>query len=183
MPRRPDLKTLGELKAAVGEGSWLESPDAVAPYLTDFRRLYQGSTALVLLPRSVDAVARILRICNREEAAVVPHGGNTSYCGGATPDDTGAEIVLSLRRLNRVRQVDAADYSMTVEAGCTLAEAQAAAREADRLFPLSLGSEGTAQIGGNLSTNAGGTAVLRYGMMRDLVLGLEVVLADGRVLK
>src|SRR6202034_2357537 len=106
-----------------------------------------------------------------------------SYCGGATPDETGAQIVLSLRRLNRVRQVDAADYSMIVEAGCTLAEAQAAARNADRLFPLSLGSEGTAQIGGNLSTNAGGTAVLRYGMMRDLVLGLEVVLADGRVLR
>ena len=182
MPRRPDLKTLGELKAAVGEGSWLEAPDAIAPFLTDFRRLYQGSAALVLLPRNVDEVARILRICNHHEVAVVPHGGNTSYCGGATPDDSGAEIVLSLRRLNRVRRVDAADYSMTVEAGCTLAEAQAAAREADRLFPLSLGSEGTAQIGGNLSTNAGGTAVLRYGMMRDLVLGLEVVLADGRVL-
>ena len=95
---------------------------------------------------------------------------------------SGSQIVLSLRRLNRVRQVDAANYSMIIEAGCTLAEAQAAAREADRLFPLSLGSEGTAQIGGNLSTNAGGTAVLRYGMMRDLVLGLEVVLADGRVL-
>src|SRR5580692_6920708 len=183
MPRRPDLETLGELKAAVGEGSWLESPDAVAPYLTDFRRLYQGSAALVLLPRSVDEVARILQICNRDEVAVVPHGGNTSYCGGATPDDSGAEIVLSLRRLNRVRRVDAADYSMIVEAGCTLAEAQAAARDADRLFPLSLGSEGTAQIGGNLSTNAGGTAVLRYGMMRDLVFGLEVVLADGRVLR
>jgi FAD/FMN-containing dehydrogenase len=182
MPRRPDLKTLGELKAAVGEGSWLEAPDDLAPYLTDFRRLYQGSAALVLLPRSVDEVARIVQICNRDEVAVVPHGGNTSYCGGATPDDTGAQIVLSLRRLNRVRRVDAADYSMTVEAGCTLAEAQAAARDADRLFPLSLGSEGTAQIGGNLSTNAGGTAVLRYGMMRDLVLGLEVVLADGRVL-
>ena len=182
MPRRPDLETLGELKAAVGEGSWLERPDDVAPYLTDFRRLYQGSASLVLLPRSVDEVARILQICNRDEVAVVPHGGNTSYCGGATPDDTGAQIVLSLRRLNRVRRVDAADYSMIVEAGCTLAEAQAAARDADRLFPLSLGSEGTAQIGGNLSTNAGGTAVLRYGMMRDLVLGLEVVLADGRVL-
>ncbi len=137
----------------------------------------------MLLPRSVDEVARILAICNREEVAVVPHGGNTSYCGGATPDETGSQIVLSLRRLNRVRQIDAANYSMIVEAGCTLAEAQAAAREADRLFPLSLGSEGTAQIGGNLSTNAGGTAVLRYGMMRDLVLGLEVVLADGRVLE
>jgi FAD/FMN-containing dehydrogenase len=182
MPRPPDLDTLRELKAAVGSGSWLDSPDAVAPFLSDFRRLYHGATALVLLPRSVDEVAQILRICNREEVAVVAHGGNTSYCGGATPDEGGSQIVLSMRRLNRVRQIDAANYSMIVEAGCTLAEAQAAARGADRLFPLSLGSEGTAQIGGNLSTNAGGTAVLRYGMMRDLVLGLEVVLADGRVL-
>jgi len=182
MPRPPDLKTLGELKAAAGDGSWLEAPDAVAPFLTDFRRLYHGATPLVLLPRDVAVVAQILRICNRESVAVVPHGGNTGYCGGATPDESGSQIVLSLRRLNRVRQIDAANYSMIIEAGCTLAEAQAAAREADRLFPLSLGSEGTAQIGGNLSTNAGGTAVLRYGMMRDLVLGLEVVLADGRVL-
>ena len=183
MPRPPDLNTLGELKAAVGNGSWLEALDAIAPYLTDFRRLYRGATPLVLLPRDVDQVAQILRICNRDEVAVVPHGGNTSYCGGATPDEAGSQIVLSLRRLNRIRQIDAANYSMVVEAGCTLAEAQAAARDADRLFPLSLGSEGTAQIGGNLSTNAGGTAVLRYGMMRDLVLGLEVVLADGRVLE
>jgi FAD/FMN-containing dehydrogenase len=182
MPRPPDLKTLGELKAAVGSGSWLDSPDDVAPFVADFRRLYHGATPLVLLPRNVDEVAKILRICNREEVAVVPHGGNTGYCGGATPDEAGGQIVLSMRRLNRVRHVDAVDYSMVIEAGCTLAEAQAAAREADRLFPLSLGSEGTAQIGGNLSTNAGGTAVLRYGMMRDLVLGLEVVLADGRIL-
>jgi FAD/FMN-containing dehydrogenase len=182
MPRAPDLNTLGELKAAVGSGSWLDAPDDIAPFLTDFRALYHGAAPLVLLPRSVDDVARILRICNREEVAVVPHGGNTSYCGGATPSEDGSQIVLSLRRLNRVRQVDAIDYSMIVEAGCTLAAAQTAAREAERLFPLSLGSEGTAQIGGNLSTNAGGTAVLRYGMMRDLVLGLEVVLADGRVI-
>jgi FAD/FMN-containing dehydrogenase len=182
MPRPPDLHTLGELKGAVGSGAWLDAPEAVAPYLTDFRRLYHGSTPLVLQPRSVEEVAQILRICNREEVAVVPHGGNTSYCGGATPDEAGSQIVLSLRRLNRVRQLDATNYSMIIEAGCTLAEAQNAAREAERLFPLSLGSEGTAQIGGNLSTNAGGTAVLRYGMMRDLVLGLEVVLADGRIL-
>jgi FAD/FMN-containing dehydrogenase len=182
MPRPPGLDTLGELKAAVGSGCWLDSADAVAPFVTDFRRLYHGATPLVLLPRNVDEVAAILRICNRDEVAVVPHGGNTGYCGGATPDEGGAQIVLSMRRLNRVRQVDAVDYSMVIEAGCTLAEAQKAAREADRLFPLSLGSEGTAQIGGNLSTNAGGTAVLRYGMMRDLVLGLEVVLADGRIL-
>ena len=183
MPRPADVHTLSELKAAVGNGSWLESPDDIAPYLADFRRLYHGATPLVLLPRNVDEVAQILRICNRDEVAVVPHGGNTGYCGGATPNETGSEIVLSLRRLNRIRQVDAANYSMIVESGCTLAEAQAAARHADRLFPLSLGSEGTAQIGGNISTNAGGTAVLRYGMMRDLVLGLEVVLADGRVLQ
>src|ERR1700730_10510417 len=182
MPRAPDLDTLGELKAAVGSGSWLEAPDAVAPFLSDFRRLYHGATRLVLLPRNVAEVAQILRICHREEVAVVPHGGNTGYCGGAPPDEAGSQIVLSLRRLNRIRQIDPANYSMVIEAGCTLAAAQAAALEADRLFPLSLGSEGTAQIGGNLSTNAGGTAVLRYGMMRELVLGLEVVLADGRVL-
>src|ERR1700678_3208175 len=181
MPRPPSSATLAELKEAAGAGNFLESRDDVAPYLSDFRRLYQGATPLVLRPRSVDEVARILRVCNRDEVAVVPHGGNTSYCGGATPDESGAQIVVSLQRLNRVRQVDAANYSMIVEAGCTLAGAQTAAREANRLFPLSLGSEGTAQIGGNLSTNAGGTAVLRYGMMRDLVLGLEVVLADGRI--
>ena len=181
MARPPDLDTLGELKAVGGDGSWLDLPEDVAPFTSDFRRIYHGVTPLVLLPRNVDDVVRILQICHREAVALVPHGGNTSYCGAATPDESGAQIVLSLRRLNRVRRVDAADYSMIVEAGCTLAGAQAAARDALRLFPLSLGSEGTAQIGGNLSTNAGGTAVLRYGMMRDLVLGLEVVLADGRV--
>jgi FAD/FMN-containing dehydrogenase len=181
MPRPPDRATLDELKAAVGSGSWFDSPQDLAPYLVDFRGLYRGATPLVLLPRDSRDVCRILEICNRREAAVVPHGGNTSYCGAATPDESGTQIVLSLRRLNRIRRLEPADYSMVVEAGCTLAEAQAAARTVDRLFPLSLGSEGTAQIGGNLSTNAGGTAVLRYGMMRDLVLGLEVVLADGRI--
>jgi FAD/FMN-containing dehydrogenase len=182
MPRAPSSATLAELKAAVGPGNFLDSQDDIAPYLTDFRRLYQGSTPLVLRPRSVEDVARILALCNRDEVAVVPHGGNTSYCGGATPDESGTQIVVSMQRLNRVRHIDAANYSMIVEVGCTLAGAQSAAREANRFFPLSLGSEGTAQIGGNLSTNAGGTAVLRYGMMRDLVLGLEVVLADGRVM-
>jgi FAD/FMN-containing dehydrogenase len=113
---------------------------------------------------------------------VVPHGGNTSYCGGATADESGRQLVLSLKRLNRIRSVDAANYSLIAEAGCVLAQVQRAADEADRCFPLSLGSEGSCQIGGNLSTNAGGLSVLRYGMMRDLVLGLEVVLADGRVL-
>ncbi|HEX3603950.1 MAG TPA: FAD-binding oxidoreductase [Steroidobacteraceae bacterium] len=182
MPRPPSSATLAELKAAVGPGNFLDSQDDMAPYLTDFRRLYQGKTPLVLRPRKVEDVAKILALCNRDEVAVVPHGGNTSYCGGATPDESGTQVVVSMQRLNRVRHVDAANYSMIVEVGCTLAAAQNAARDANRFFPLSLGSEGTAQIGGNLSTNAGGTAVLRFGMMRDLVLGLEVVLADGRVL-
>src|SRR6202048_77652 len=182
MPRPPDRATLDELKAAVGSGSWFDSAESLAPYLVDVRGLYRGANPLVLMPRDSREVCRILEICSRREAAVVPHGGNTGYCGAATPDERGHQIVLSMRRLNRIRRLDAADYSMIIESGCTLAEAQAAARTVDRLFPLSLGSEGTAQIGGNLSTNAGGTAVLRYGMMRDLVLGLEVVLADGRIM-
>jgi FAD/FMN-containing dehydrogenase len=182
MPSPPRPGALEELKSAVGEGGWLDPSSDLSSYTIDFRRLYRGATPLVLMPREVAQVAQILSICDRDELALVPHGGNTSYCGGATPDESGSQIVLSLRRLNRVRRIDVDDYSMVVEAGCTLAEVQAAAQSKERLFPLSLGSQGTAQIGGNLSTNAGGTAVLRYGMMRDLVLGLEVVLADGRVM-
>ena len=182
MPRRPSSEALAELKNTVGSGAWLESAQDVAPFLSDFRRLYQGASPLVLLPSDTGQVAAVLSICNREEIAVVPQGGNTSYCGAATPDESGSQIVICLQRMNRVRHVDAVNNSMIVEAGLTLAAAQAVARDARRLFPLSLGSEGTAQIGGNLSTNAGGTAVLRFGMMRDLVMGLEVVLADGRVL-
>ncbi len=127
-------------------------------------------------------VARLLAVCDEARVGVVPHGGNTSYCGGATPDESGRQLVLSLARLNRVRSIDAENFSLVAEAGCILAQVQSAAAQADRYFPLSVGSEGSCQIGGNLSTNAGGLNVLRYGMMRDLVLGLEVVLADGRVL-
>ena len=154
----------------------------IEPYLTDHRRLYRGRAEEVALPRSVEQISRLLAYCNDNRIGVVPHGGNTSYCGGATPDESGQQIVLSLKRLNRIRNVDPLNYSLVAEAGCILADVQRAADEADRLFPLSLGAEGTCQIGGNLSTNAGGTSVLRYGMMRELVLGLEVVLADGRVL-
>src|ERR1019366_6166421 len=117
MPRAPNLATLGELKAAVGNGSWLDSPGDVAPFLTDFRRLYHGATPLVLLPSNVDQITQILRICNREEVALVPHGGNTSYCGAATPDEKGTQIVLSMRRLNRIRQVGAAQFLVGVESG------------------------------------------------------------------
>ena len=182
-PRPPAASTLADLRAVVGRAAALDAIADVAPYVEDFRGLYHGTTPLVLLPASVEEVARILAICDRDGVAVVPQGGNTGYCGGATPHEHGAEIVIAMRRLNRIRAVDVANDSMVVEAGCTLAAVQDAARAAGRLFPLSLGSEGSAQIGGNLSTNAGGTAVLRYGMMRDLTLGLEVVLAGGRILR
>ena len=183
MPHPPSSATLNELKAAVGAGHWLEAPGDTAPFVSDFRKLYRGATPLVLFPGDVDQVAQIMSVCHRDAVAVVPHGGNTSYCGAATPDATGTQVVVAMRRLKSIRHLDAANYSLIAEAGCTLAEVQHAARQVQRLFPLSLGSEGSAQIGGNLSTNAGGTAVLRYGMMRDLVLGVEAVLADGRILR
>jgi FAD/FMN-containing dehydrogenase len=161
----------------------LRTADAdIAPYLVDHRKLFHGRALGVAMPDSVEQVSRLVAWCNQAGIGVVPQGGNTGYCGGATPDASGREIVLSLTRLAQIRSVDALNYSMLVEAGCTLHAVQIAAAEAQRLFPLSLGSEGSCQIGGNLSTNAGGTSVLRYGMMRDLVLGLEVVLADGRIL-
>jgi FAD/FMN-containing dehydrogenase len=166
----------------LGADGWLTQPSALEPYLSDHRRLYRGRALGVALPRSVEQISKLLASCNEQRVGVVPHGGNTSYCGGATPDESGSQIVLSLRRLNRIRSLDPLNYSLIAEAGCVLADVQNEADEAERLFPLSLGSEGSCQIGGNLSTNAGGTSVLRYGMMRDLVLGLEVVLADGRVL-
>lgn len=170
------------LSGILGPDGLLTAADDIAPYLTDHRRLYTGRTAAVALPRSVEQVSRLLAYCNERRIAVVPHAGNTSYCGGATPDESGDQIVVSLRKLNRIRALDPLNYSLVAEAGCILADVQRAADEAERFFPLSLGSGGSCLIGGNLSTNAGGTHVVRYGMMRDLVLGLEVVLADGRVL-
>jgi FAD/FMN-containing dehydrogenase len=165
----------------LGSDGVLADAADIAPYLTDHRKLYQGRALAVILPRTVEQISRVLQFCNEHRIGVVPHGGNTGYCGGATPDESGNQIVVSMRRLNRIRSVDPLNYSLVAEGGCILAEVQRAADEAERFFPLSLGSEGTCQIGGNLSTNAGGLSVLRYGMMRDLVLGLEVVLADGRV--
>jgi len=170
------------LTEILGPGGVLTEPSAVEPFLTDHRRLYHGRTIGVALPGTVEQISSLLGYCNEHRIGVVPHGGNTGYCGGATPDESGQQLVLSLKRLNRIRSVDPLNFSLVAEAGCILAQVQRAADEAERLFPLSLGSEGSCQIGGNLSTNAGGTSVLRYGMMRDLVLGLEVVLADGRVL-
>jgi FAD/FMN-containing dehydrogenase len=176
------LDLLGRLRELVGGDALLTTPQDKAPYLTDHRHLFHGAALAVVQPDSTAGVSRLLAWCNGAGIGVVPQGGNTGYCGGATPDASGRQIVLSLRRMNRIRSVDAANYSLLAEAGCTLASVQAAAEDAQRLFPLSLGSEGSCQIGGNLATNAGGTAVLRYGMMRDLALGIEVVLADGSVI-
>ena len=159
------------------------SPDDAAPLLRDERHLYQGAAALVVRPASTEECAAVVRVCHDARIGVVPQGGNTGYCGGATPfDGERRQILLSLTRLNRVRELDPIGFTLTAEAGVVLARAQEAARAERLLFPLSMGSEGSAQIGGNLSTNAGGLAVLRYGTMRDLVLGLEVVLPNGEVL-
>ncbi len=178
---RPGTAALDALREVLGADGLLTGA-ACEPYLLDHRRLYRGRALAVALPRSVTQVSQLLASCEAQRIGVVPHGGNTGYCGGATPDESGRQLVLSLARLNRIRSVDPSNYSLIAEAGCILAQVQQAAAAAQRFFPLSLGSEGSCQIGGNLSTNAGGTSVLRYGMTRDLVLGLEVVLADGRVL-
>ncbi len=172
---------LNELRALLGAAGVLHDASATARYLVDERQLYRGRAAVVLRPASTAEVASAVAWCHARRLAMVPHGGNTGYCGGATPDESGAQVVISLERMNRVRRLDAGAFALTVEAGMTLAAVQAAAAAAGLLFPLSMGSEGSAQIGGALSTNAGGLAVLRYGTARDLVLGLEVVLPDGRV--
>ncbi len=169
------------LKDAVGPQGWTEAPEELARHLTDWRGLYRGAAPILLRPASTAEVSRVVGLCAAARIGVVPQGGNTGLVGGATPPGEGGAILLNLGRMNRIRQVDALDDTMTVEAGCILAQVQEEAARADRLFPLSLGAEGTCQIGGNLSTNAGGIAVLRYGNARDLVLGLEVVLPDGRV--
>ena len=172
---------LARLKEAVGPKGFSEDPNEIAPHLEEWRGTYEGHTSLLLKPATTVEVSRILAICNETGTPVVPQGGNTGLVGGQIP--LGGEILLSLTRMNRVRHVDSAGANMIVEAGVTLAAAQAAADGAGLYFPLSIASEGSATLGGNLSTNAGGVHVLRYGMARDLVLGLEVVLSDGRVLE
>lgn len=154
-------------------------PDIISAYTTDFRRLYNGSAQALIRPRTTSEVQVVARACARNGVPLVPQGGNTSYCAAATPDRNGNELVLSLERMTHVRDVDPPNLSLTVEAGVILSEAQRCADEAGLLLPLSLGSQQSCRIGGNLSTNAGGISVVRYGMARDLVLGLEVVLPDG----
>jgi len=171
-----------QLAELVDDVALLTDPAQIAPMLRDHRALYRGHALAVIAPADTAAVARVLAWCNERKIGVVPQGGNTSYCGGATPDASSSQVLLSLARLNRVRALDTTNYTLIAEAGCILAKLQAAAAEADRYLPLSLGSEGSCMLGGNLSTNAGGLNVIRYGMARELVLGLEVVLADGRVM-
>ena len=172
-----------QIERVLGPAACLTSSGEIEPFLVDFRARYRGATPLVACPASTADVATVLAVCHELGVGVVPHGGNTGYCGGATPGERGDEIVLSLKRMNRVRDVDVDNFSITVEAGCLLADVQAAAETAGRFFPLSLGSEGSCQIGGNLATNAGGLNAIRYGVTRDLVLGIEAVLAGGRVVE
>src|SRR6478609_8361941 len=172
---------IAELAGALGEANVLDSEQDQAPFLTDWLGKYRGAARAVVRPGSTTEVAAVLRICARHKIPVVPQGGNTSMSGGATPDTTGDAIVLSLMRLNSIRNIDSISNTIVVDAGVVLAKVQQAAQQAGRFFPLSLGAEGSCTIGGNLAANAGGVAVLRYGTMRELTLGLEVVLADGRI--
>jgi len=181
-----DENPAAALAAIVGASQVLTARIDMAPYLTDWRGRYTGSARCVVRPGSADEVARVVACCAETGLAVVPQGGNTGLVGGATPlpgiEAAGrGEVVLSLTRMTRIRGIDVANNSISVDAGCTLRQVQEAAAAAGRLFPLSLAAEGSATIGGNLSTNAGGVQVLRYGNMRELTLGLEVVLADGRI--
>jgi FAD/FMN-containing dehydrogenase len=177
----PSADLIARLSAIVGAEHALTDPDAQRPYLTEWRDLYIGRTPVVLFPGSTKEVSEVAALANEAKVALVPQGGNTGLVGGQIPSEAGSQIVLSLKRMTRVRAVDAAGLSLTVEAGATLADVQSAAAGVGRLFPLSMASEGSCTIGGNLATNAGGVAVLSYGTTRSQVLGIEAVMADGSI--
>lgn len=169
------------LRAIVGEKGLIEDEHGKQPFVTDWRGLLVGGAGAVVRPASTEEVSKVVRLCHEHGVAIVPQGGNTGLMGGATPWPAHTGIVLSLGRMNRVLEVDPVGYAMTVEAGCVLQTLQETASAHDRFLPLSLGAQGSCMIGGNLSTNAGGVQVLRYGNARNLVLGLEVVLPNGEV--
>ena len=177
-PLSPEL--IARFRSIVGDKYAVTDAADIAPYVTEERNLYHGRSPLVLRPRSTAEVSAICKLATELRIALVPQGGNTGLVGGQTPHN--GEVVVSMRRMDRMRDIDTASNTMTVEAGVVLQVAQQRASEVDRLFPLSLGAEGSCTIGGNLSTNAGGTAALAYGVAREMALGLEVVLADGRIL-
>jgi FAD/FMN-containing dehydrogenase len=172
---------LGRCRAIIGAGHVLADAAAMAPYLTDWRARFTGSARAVLRPADSSQVAALVRACAEFRVALVPQGGKTGLVLGSVPDASGRAVVLSLKRLNRIRTIDAVNRTVTVDAGCILQDVQQAAAAKGLLFPLSLAAEGSCTIGGTLATNAGGTAVLRYGNMRDLTLGIEAVLPDGRI--
>jgi len=177
-----DTALIERFSAIVGEKNALTAPEDLAAYLIEQRDLYHGRTPLVLRPGSTEEVAAIMKLASETKTPVVPQGGNTGLVGGQQPDESGTAIILSLGRMNRIRNLDTVGNLVTLEAGVILKNLQDAVEKAGRLFPLSLGAEGSCQIGGNLGSNAGGTAVLAYGNMRELCLGLEVVLPTGEVL-
>ena len=173
---------LAELADIVGETACVTDEQALEPHVTEWRNVLHGRALAMVSPASTAQVADVVRLCAKTGVAIVPQGGNTGLCGGAIPDESGEQLILSLSRLDSIRSIDPEDFSMVAEAGCILASLQQAARAVDRYFPLSLSAEGSCQIGGNLATNAGGINVIRYGNARQQVLGLEVVLADGSII-
>lgn len=172
---------LDTLRKIVGPEACVTDPVELQPHLTEWRSVLHGKTAVMVRPSDTSQVSRVVQACASARVSVVPQGGNTGLCGGAIPDETGEQVLLSLSRMNRIRTINADDFSLVAEAGCILANLQQAALDVGRYFPLSLSAEGSCQIGGNLSTNAGGINVIRYGNARQQVLGLEVVLADGTI--
>ncbi len=176
-----DAELLTGLERIVGHAGLVTDADDLQTYLVDWRGAFRGRSPCVVRPANVAEACAVVAFLHQQGRPVVPQGGNTGLCGGATPDESGRQIVVSLTRMDRIRRVDPDDNLLVAEAGCILTNVQDAAEAAGRLFPLSLAAEGSARIGGLVSTNAGGTAVLRYGMMRELVLGLEVVLPSGEL--
>ena len=172
---------IDQLTQLLGKQFVLTDDQEKSPYLTDWRKRFTGKALAVVLPKVTSEVAQIVQLCAAANVAIVPQGGHTGFCGGATPDNTGKQIILNLKRMNHIRELDVANQTITLEAGCILQSVQEQAAAQDFLFPLSLGAEGSCMIGGNLATNAGGTNVLRYGNTRDLCLGLEVVTAKGEI--
>ena len=181
-PLTDRLKSLhDQLTSIVGDANLMTDEAALEPYVTEVRGRYHGSTPFLVKPGTTEELSKVMAACYAAEVAMVPQGGNTSLVGGSIPFQDRGEVIISTARMNKIREIDAENFTLTAEAGVILQEIQNAASEADRLFPLSLGAQGTCQIGGNISTNAGGVQVLRYGNTRDLVLGIEAVLPDGRV--
>ena len=172
---------IDQFAAVLGNEYALTEDQEKALYLTDWRKRFTGKALAVLLPKTTDEVSSIVKLCASNNIAIVPQGGHTGFCGGATPDNTGKQVILNLKRMNQIREIDAANQTIALDAGCILQAIQEKAAAQDFLFPLSLGAEGSCMIGGNLATNAGGTNVLRYGNTRDLCLGLEVVTAQGEI--